>query len=244
VPTISLDHLPSLISSPRLLNGSIERAGVRCGCGSCAVPSFHPPSCLTVPPVVFRLPLMKMSILILIAIAACIPPVPAQSQHAAMAAREWRKVHEADLIQQFTTLLSVPNVASDRDNIQRNADLLVSMLEKRGVESQLLRIQDANPVVFGEVRIPNAKHTIVFYAHYDGQPVTPAEWESNAPFTPVVRKVNGEDRIFARSASDDKAAIMAQLAALEALRATNMPFRSNIRFVWEGEEGRPTWNPS
>jgi acetylornithine deacetylase/succinyl-diaminopimelate desuccinylase-like protein len=187
---------------------------------------------------------MKIPALLLIVLLACNFAAQAQSPRAALVAREWRKAHEANVIKQFTMLLSIPNVASDRDNIQRNADLLVSMLEKRGVESQLLRIQGANPIVFGEVKIPNAKHTIVFYAHYDGQPVTPAEWESNAPFTPVMRKVNGEDRIFARSASDDKAAIMAQLAALEALRATNMPFRSNIRFVWEGEEGRPTWNPS
>jgi acetylornithine deacetylase/succinyl-diaminopimelate desuccinylase-like protein len=52
----------------------------------------------------------------------------------------------------------------------------------------------------------------------------------------VIRKVNGEDRIFARSASDDKAAIMAQLAALDVLRAAQIPFRANIRFIWEGEE--------
>jgi len=110
------------------------------------------------------------------------------------------------------------------------------MLHKRGVETRLLTLEGANPVVFGELKTRNAKHTIVFYAHYDGQPVTPSEWEGNAPFVPVIRKVNGEDRIFARSASDDKAAIMAQLTALDALRDAKVPFRSNIRFVWEGEE--------
>jgi acetylornithine deacetylase/succinyl-diaminopimelate desuccinylase-like protein len=66
--------------------------------------------------------------------------------------------------------------------------------------------------------------------------VTPSEWEGNSPFTPVTRKVNGEAYIYARSASDDKAAIIAQLAALDALRAGNIPLRANIRFVWEGEE--------
>jgi acetylornithine deacetylase/succinyl-diaminopimelate desuccinylase-like protein len=153
-----------------------------------------------------------------------------------MAAREWRKAHEADIMQQFTSLLSIPNVASDHENILRNADLLQSMLEKRGVNSLLLTVSGANPVVFGEIKTPNAKHTIVFYAHYDGQPVTPSEWEGTAPFTPVIRKVNGEDRIFARSASDDKGAIMAQLAALDVLRDAQIPLRSNIRFIWEGEE--------
>jgi acetylornithine deacetylase/succinyl-diaminopimelate desuccinylase-like protein len=179
---------------------------------------------------------MKIPAFIVFAIAVLMVLVDAQSERAAVGVREWRNAHEADIIQQFTTLLSIPNVAADRDNIQRNANLLISMLQKRGVDSRPLKIQGANPVVFGEIRVPNARHTIVFYAHYDGQPVTPTEWENNAPFTPVIRKVNGEDRIFARSASDDKAAIMAQLTALDALRAANIPLRSNIRFIWEGEE--------
>src|SRR5215471_5764664 len=179
---------------------------------------------------------MRIGAVLVFVLTVCNLAVQAQSQQAALATRQWRQAHEPDVIEQFTTLLSIPNVASDHDNIQRNADLLVSMLQRRGAESHLLRVEGANPVVFGEIRTPNAKHTVVFYAHYDGQPVTPSEWEGNAPFTPVIRKVNGEDRIFARSASDDKAAIMAQLAALDALRAAQIPFRSNIRFIWEGEE--------
>jgi acetylornithine deacetylase/succinyl-diaminopimelate desuccinylase-like protein len=163
--------------------------------------------------------------------------VHAQSSHqAAVAAHQWRIEHKAEILQQFTTLLSIPNVANDHENIQRNAELLKSMLQKRGVDSRLLTVDNANPVVFGEIKTPNARHTIVLYAHYDGQPVTPSEWEGNAPFVPVMRKVNGQDRIFARSASDDKGAIAAQLAALDALRSARIPFRSNIRFVWEGEE--------
>jgi acetylornithine deacetylase/succinyl-diaminopimelate desuccinylase-like protein len=180
---------------------------------------------------------MNFRALMVFAVIAVNVSLQAQSsQQAAVAVHQWRTEHQAEILRQFTSLLSIPNVASDHENIQRNADLLKSMLEKRGVDSQLLTVEGANPVVFGEIKTPGAKHTVVFYAHYDGQPVTPSEWEGNAPFTPVIRKVNGEDRIFARSASDDKGAIMAQLAALEALRAAKMPFRSNIRFVWEGEE--------
>jgi acetylornithine deacetylase/succinyl-diaminopimelate desuccinylase-like protein len=180
---------------------------------------------------------MNFRVLIVFAAIAVSVAMQAQSsQRAALAVRQWRNAHETEILQQFTTLLSIPNVASDRENIQRNAELLKSMLQKRGVDSRLLTVEGVNPVVFGEIKTPNAKDTIVFYAHYDGQPVTPSEWEGNTPFTPVIRKVNGEDRIFARSASDDKGAIMAQLAALDALRAAQIPFRSNIRFIWEGEE--------
>ena len=160
----------------------------------------------------------------------------AQSNPATTAARDWQQAHRAQILHEFTELLSIPNVATDTENIQRNANALVAMLQKRGVESRLLTMPGVNPVVFGEIRAPQAKHTIVFYAHYDGQPVTPAEWEGNAPFTPTLRRVNGEDRIFARSASDDKAAIIAQLSALDALRGAHIPLRSNIRFIWEGEE--------
>jgi len=179
---------------------------------------------------------MNFRMLIVFAVVAVNVPVQAQSQRAPLAARQWRNEHEAEILQQFTTLLSIPNVASDHENIQRNADTLKTMLEKRGVDARLLTVEGANPVVFGEIKTPNTKNTIVFYAHYDGQPVTPSEWEGGAPFTPAINKFNGEDRIFARSASDDKGAIMAQLAALDALRAAQIPFRSNIRFIWEGEE--------
>lgn len=180
---------------------------------------------------------MKIRRLLISVIFFNVCSIGAQAQaKAVFAAREWQKSHRAEIIQEFTILLSIPNLASDEENIRRNADALVTMLQKRGFESRLLTMPGVNPVVFGEIRTLNAKHTIVFYAHYDGQPVTPSEWENNAPFTPVLRKVNGEDRIFARSASDDKAAIMAQLAALDALRAAKIPLRSNIRFVWEGEE--------
>ena len=114
--------------------------------------------------------------------------------------------------------------------------MLIAALKKRGAETRLLTIPDAPPVVYGEFKTPGAKQTIVFYAHYDGQPVTPSEWEGGAPFTPVTRKINGEDYLFARSASDDKGAIIAQLAALDALQAAKIPLKANIRFVWEGEE--------
>jgi acetylornithine deacetylase/succinyl-diaminopimelate desuccinylase-like protein len=152
------------------------------------------------------------------------------------AAREWVSAHKTEILQEFTTLLAIPNVASGTENIQRNADALVAMLKKRDVDTQLLTAPGVPPIVYGEIKTPGAKHTIVFYAHYDGQPVTPTEWEGGAPFTPVLKKVNGEDRIYARAASDDKAAIIAQLAALDALHAAKIPLKSNIRFVWEGEE--------
>jgi acetylornithine deacetylase/succinyl-diaminopimelate desuccinylase-like protein len=151
-------------------------------------------------------------------------------------AHNWRTAHEPQILKEFSELLTIPNVASDKDNIRRNADALLAMLQRRHVAAKLLYAADANPVVYGEIKTPGAKHTYVFYAHYDGQPVTPDDWETKEPFTPVTKMVNGEPRIYARSASDDKAAILAQLTALDALQSAHVPLKANLRFVWEGEE--------
>jgi acetylornithine deacetylase/succinyl-diaminopimelate desuccinylase-like protein len=161
------------------------------------------------------------------AIAAQTPP---------KAAHEYTAAHRAELVQQFSELLSIPNVAADPPNLKRNADVLLEKLRKRGIDSWLLSLPGTPSVVFGQIDVPGAQHTIVFYAHYDGQPVTPSEWDGGSPFTPIVREVNGEQRIYARSAGDDKVAIFAQLTALDALKAAGIPLRANLRFVWEGEE--------
>jgi len=172
----------------------------------------------------------------MLAAAILLLPAAADSQTPEEAAHRWRIAHEQQILQEFTALLSIPNVSSDTSNIRRNADALVEVLASRHVDATLLSVPGSNPVVYGEIRTPAAKRTIVFYAHYDGQPVTPEEWENNAPFTPVTRVMNGESRIYARSAADDKATIVAQLAALDALRASHIPLKANLRFVWEGEE--------
>jgi acetylornithine deacetylase/succinyl-diaminopimelate desuccinylase-like protein len=163
-------------------------------------------------------------------------PLKRPPESAPQAAHRWRVEHEQQILQEFESLVAIPDVASDTANIHRNADALVQALQRRRVAAKLLSVPGANPVVYGDIKTPGAKHTIVFYAHYDGQPVTPDEWDGKAPFTPVTRVVNGEPRIFARAAADDKAAIMAQLTALDALQAARIPLKANVRFVWEGEE--------
>ena len=93
------------------------------------------------------------------------------------AAHQYTTANQAELTKEFSDFLSIPNVAADPANLQRNADLLVEELKKRNVESRLLSVAGAPPLVYGQITVPGAQHTIVFYAHYDGQPVTPSEWE-------------------------------------------------------------------
>ena len=176
-----------------------------------------------------------------------------QDNAAARAAREWRQQHERAIVDEFFALLAIPNIARDHDNIQRNAEAIAHMLEQRGVPSRLVSVAGANPVVFGEIRTPGATRTIVFYAHYDGQPLDPKEWAS-PPFEPVLRDKPVQDggrviplpaagqpfdpewRLYARGSGDDKAPIAAMLTALDAIRAAGIKTRSNIKFAFEGEE--------
>lgn len=171
-------------------------------------------------------------------LAALVSPVVAQTAPAI--AKAYTATRKAELTQQYEEFLSIPNVALDPAGLKRNADFLVEQLKVRGADARLLRDpalpMTVAPVVFGEIKTPGAKRTIVFYAHYDGQPVTASEWETGKPFTPVIKQVNGEPYVYARSAGDDKSAIFAQLTALSALEAAKVPLNANIRFVWEGEE--------
>src|SRR4051794_15705081 len=144
--------------------------------------------------------------------------------------RSYTEAHRAELTKQFQDFLAIPNVAADPAGLERNAEFLLRALRDRGVDARLLTVAGAPPVVYGEIRTPGAEHTIVLYAHYDGQPVTPSEWET-PPFTPELRTVNGEPRIYARGAGDDKAAIFAQVTALDAMKAAGIQPRANIRFV-------------
>src|SRR5271154_5623262 len=182
------------------------------------------------------MPPMRNSALMLVILAS---PLAAQ-QTPPQAAQTYTTPRQAELTQQFSEFLSIPNVAADPAGLRKNADFLVAQLQQRGAEAKLLPDPalpaKTPPVVFGEIKTPGAQRTVVFYAHYDGQPVTPSEWDTGQPFTPVVKQVDGEPRIYARGAGDDKAAIFAQLTALSALQATHIPLQANIRFVWEGEE--------
>jgi len=180
------------------------------------------------------------------------------SKHVIEEVRSYRLANEDRIMRELREFLSIPNVSSDTPNIEKNAARLKEMLEARGIETHLLSIEGRGPVVFGKLESENARHTVIFYAHYDGQPVDPSAWTDKSPFEPVLRddsiEVGGKRipfpdggngarnsyqdnwRIYARSASDDKSPIVAILASLDALRAQNIPLAVNLKFILEGEE--------
>jgi len=170
--------------------------------------------------------------------------------------RSWRQQQEQPIIREFVSFLSIPNIAADSVNIQNNAAFIVRMMKDRNIGNvQLLKGKEGYPpAVYGEISVPGATRTIGFYAHYDGQPVNPAQWAKGLfPFAPALYDgslldhgkpipfpVSGsydpEWRIYGRAASDDKAGLIAILNAYESLTANGIKPTSNIKFLFEGEE--------
>jgi acetylornithine deacetylase/succinyl-diaminopimelate desuccinylase-like protein len=165
-------------------------------------------------------------------------------------ARKWRMANEQEIVDGFIGLLSIPNVASDTVNIRRNANHISALFEPRGFEVRLLESAGSPPAIYAERQTPGADKTLMIYVHYDGQPVNPDDWSSD-PWTPVLRSgplesggkviplqapFDPEWRIFARSAGDDKAPIIALLAALDALAEAGTELSVNLKLFFEGEE--------
>src|SRR5260370_13512291 len=132
---------------------------------------------------------------IVVALLIVLLPCPALAQKSTPAApaqvaqevREYRMDNEDRIVRELNEFLAIPNIANDTPNIQKNAAHLVEMLEARGIETHLLPISGRGPVVFGKLISPEAKRTVIFYAHYDGQPVDPAAWTDGKPFEPTLR---------------------------------------------------------
>lgn len=164
--------------------------------------------------------------------------------------KQWRQSHEQQIVDQFAELLSIPNVATDKTNILRNASHISSLLKNAGMHVKLLELEGSNPVVFAERSAPGATQTVMIYIHYDGQPVNPDNWASD-PWKPVMRtdmvENGGEQvpmktpfdpswRIFGRSAGDDKAPVIALVSALQALAASGIEPSVNLKVFMEAEE--------
>ncbi len=184
---------------------------------------------------------------LLLVAAALSQPAPMMTRVSA-----WVEANQKAVISELLETLAVPNVAADRANIRRNAEHLRGLLEHHGFRSEVLETS-GNPLVYASLDVAGAARTILFYCHYDGQPVDPKAWSQPDPFTPVLRRGRMEQhpepvdprtverferdwRLYARSASDDKSPILALVWAVEALKGSGLMPSSNVRLVLDGEE--------
>jgi acetylornithine deacetylase/succinyl-diaminopimelate desuccinylase-like protein len=193
---------------------------------------------------------VRRSVAAILGILAFATPASAASPHQAV--RAWRQAHEKAILADFMTFLSLPNVATNVPDVEKNAAYIEAELRERGFKTSTLSAGPGTPPsVFAELDTPGAKRTVLFYAHYDGQPISQKGWIIN-PFTPSVRtslpdarpvdwkSVSGpldpNWRVYARGSGDDKASIQALISAFDALKANGIRPSVNIKLLYEGEE--------
>ena len=199
------------------------------------------------------LPVLVIFVALFVTFAASAPParaaLPPGVDDAAIAAAAVASFPE------YLELLSLPNVSIVAANAQRNAEWLSAAFSKRGFTTRLLE-NKGRPLVFaayGESRAP--RKTVLFYLHFDGQPVVPSQWAQKDPFQPVVKRrgadgkwtevdraelmkpgFDPELRVFARSSSDDKGPIAMFLAVFDLLRAKKIDPAMNVKVLLDSEE--------
>ena len=184
----------------------------------------------------------------LAAVAVMTPLVQTLSaQRPANSVADWRAHNERKILDELMQLVSLPNVARNSADMKVNATLLTTLFERRGFTVQATTGL-GSPVILATLSATAPRGTLTFYIHYDGQPVDPKEWTFCGPFAPCVQgpagtvtlrpdtKLDAEWRVYGRSASDDKAPIVALLNAVDALRATGTGPKWNITVVLDGEE--------
>ena len=176
----------------------------------------------------------------------------------ALAAHDWNdEVTDATQknFAEYLDLLAIPDVADNAADIQRNAAFLQRAFEKRGFAAQLLPNPANRPLVLAKLAGPAGAKTILFYIHFDGQPIVPEEWAQPSPFGPIVKRrdadgtwqtvdrealmakpLDPELRVFARAASDDKAPIMMMLTAVDLLKASGKAPAVNVSVILDSEE--------
>ncbi|WP_380052774.1 M20/M25/M40 family metallo-hydrolase [Falsihalocynthiibacter sp. SS001] len=144
-------------------------------------------------------------------------------------------------------LLRIPSISTDpayKEHCDAAADWLVADLASIGVDASK-RPTNGHPMVVGHVDGPEGAPHILFYGHYDVQPVDPLELWDNPPFEPQIEDTPKGKVIRGRGSSDDKGQLMTFVEACRAWKAVHGSFPVKITFFFEGEEesGSPSLIP-
>lgn len=162
--------------------------------------------------------------------------------------------HTRKSMMELYEFLSIPNNALVDGNVEKNLEFLHAAFKKRKFETRELP-SSSKTAFFGERLVDEDLPTVLFYMHFDGQPVDPAKWDQDDPYKPVLKEPNDDGtfsevssvllnapkflddlRIFARSASDDKGPIIMFLAALDALKDSKAKPTFNMKIILDPEE--------
>ena len=144
-------------------------------------------------------------------------------------------------------LLRIPSISTDpafKADCQTAAEWLVADLESLGIAASV-RPTPGHPMVVGHVDGPAGSPHVLFYGHYDVQPVDPLSLWHSDPFDPKMEDTPKGKVIRGRGAADDKGQLMTFLEACRAWKAVNGALPCRITFLFEGEEesGSPSLIP-
>lgn len=141
--------------------------------------------------------------------------------------------HYLDTLFDFLRIPSISTLPESAPDMQRAARWLADAMTRVGLEDVAVMDTAGYPVVYGQwLGAGPQAPTLLFYGHYDVQPVDPlAEWLS-PPFEPTVRN----NQLFCRGASDDKGQVFLVLAAIDSYLRTEGRLPVNLKVMVEGEE--------
>ncbi|TFF20410.1 M20/M25/M40 family metallo-hydrolase [Jiella endophytica] len=151
-------------------------------------------------------------------------------------------------LERLSALLRIPSISTDPDYAEQcrlAAEFLAGDLGAIGFEAAV-RETPGHPMVVAHHDGPEGAPHVLFYGHYDVQPVDPLDEWKTGPFEPVVSQMpDGTKRIVARGSADDKGQLMTFIEACRAFKAETGGLPCKVTIFLEGEEesGSPSLNP-
>ncbi|MBL7959610.1 dipeptidase [bacterium] len=138
-------------------------------------------------------------------------------------------------VEELKDFLRIPSISTNPENkadVARCAQYVSDQMNKSGLQNIQIIPTPGHPIVYGEWLGAPGKPTILYYGHYDVQPVDPVNLWSSGPFEPTIK----DGYIYARGSSDDKGQVFLNLKSVEAHMKTNGKLPVNVKFMIEGEE--------
>jgi acetylornithine deacetylase/succinyl-diaminopimelate desuccinylase-like protein len=159
-----------------------------------------------------------------------------ESNGTVKAAIQYLDAHVPDFQQTLVALSRIPGVSADGyppEELRRSAQGVADALRAAGVENvEILEIPGVHPYVYGDWLHKPGAPTILLYGHHDVQPEGRHDKWLSPPFEPTER--NG--RLYGRGTADDKAGVMAHVAAVASYLKSAREVPCNVKFIIEGEE--------
>ena len=139
--------------------------------------------------------------------------------------------HREEYVRRLQDLCRQPSIAAQGVGLGETASKVAGMMEEAGIRAQVIPVEGGAPVVYGEVK-GRGPRTLMFYNHYDVQPVDPLDEWTGDPFAADIR----DGKIYARGVADNKGNLVARMCAVEAWLQAQTELPAGVRFIVEGEE--------